>query len=322
MQEAVDTLLDISDDNDTELQRKADEFVQSLSEGQRQTIIDFLSGTEDPTKTALRNRLGDLAAELGGAAPTESGLHGPVQKILGAIDQGIERAGITGKLNELGARLGFKGEIGEKQIDFVKSMLIGFAARAVEGVVLALKRVNPTADISGMMNTSLELRLFGIKDPEQKEKYREAYLAWAKNPTTPNPPTLQQALAPATPAPATAPAAAPETAALVAAETVESERTFTFSDNSPNLKIERASDGKVTLTTDDKKAELKVLNMQSVAVRTPVGADKGTIDMKLADGTTASVEPAVLRDAVRNKTVLITATNGITKIELPEILPA
>lgn len=325
MQEAVDTLIDLSDDNDAELMGKADEFVRSLTPEQVQTMTDFLSGTEDPAKTALKTRLEALRAEMGGEAPTESALPGPVQKILDAIDQGIERAGITGKLSELGAKFGFKGEIGPKQVEFVKSMLVGFAARLVEGVVLSLKRVNPTADISAMMNTSLELRLLGIKDAEQREKYRAAYLAWAQNPTTPNPPTLQQALNPAAPAPAATPSAAPaETPAAepAAPETVESSKIVSFPDGSANLEIVRGSDQKVTLTADGKKAELKVLNMQSVAVRAPAGEDKGIVEMKLADGSTVSTEPSSLRDAVRDGTAEILASDGRTKIELPTITPA
>lgn len=320
MDAAVDALMEFAGEEDDVRTAVSETFIQSLSQAELKKVVDFLSGNEDPAKTVLQKQLIALRTEIDGTAPAETTSETPVGKILSAIDKGIERLGFEGKMNQFAAKLGFKGDVGPKQVVFLKNMLVGFAARAVEGMIMAIKRINPTMDISSMMNTSLELRLISIIDSKQREKYKEAYLAWAKNPTTPNPPTLQEIMNPlvaATPtqAPTETPAAQQTPEAPV---TVESSSIVNFPDRTSNLEIVR-TEGKITLTTDGKKADMKVENLQTIAVRAPKEGDTGIIEMKLADGKTVTTEPAVLRNAVRDEAIELLASDNTTKISLTKI---
>lgn len=321
MDAAVDTLIEFAGEDDAAISAATESFIKSLNAGELQKVVDFLSGNEDPAKAALRTELMELQEEVSGTTP-ETSSETPVQRILGAIDKGIERMGIVGKLNEFVRNRGFEGSVGPKQVEFAKKFLVDITAKAIEGAVVAMKNLGLTMDFSGIMNTSLELRLFGIADPEQREKYKEAYLAWAKNPTTPNPPTLQEVMNPSsTPAPTAVAETTPTSPTETQPEaplTVESSSIVNFPDGTPNLEITR-NDGKTTLLTDGKKAEMAVENMQSIAVRAPQGEDTGTVEMKLADGTTVSVSPTDLRNAVREKKTELLASNNTTKISLTDI---
>lgn len=161
---------------------KLDAFVRSLTETEKAALEKFLEGKPaDERAAALRNKLQTLKGTttsvsdaVGNAVETLSGLSEPAQKVVAMLDKGIERLTAGGKLNQIAAKIGFKGEIGPAQLDFVKNFFLGYAAKLFEGVTGSLRKVNPTVDISKVLNLPLELRLINIKDPVQKAKYKAA----------------------------------------------------------------------------------------------------------------------------------------------------
>lgn len=309
---------------------KLDAFVRSLTDTEKAALEKFLEGKPaDERAAALRNKLQTLKGTttsvsdaVGNAVETLSGLSEPAQKVVAMLDKGIERLTAGGKLNQIAAKIGFKGEIGPAQLDFVKNFFLGYAAKLFEGVTGSLRKVNPTVDISKVLNLPLELRLINIKDPVQKAKYKAAYLKRAKESTGVFiAPTLDEALNPQAAAPAQ-PATKPAEATPVApvtGEKVEAKRIVKLTDGTI-FDIERGSDKKTIVTAAGTKAEVKVAGGETLDVLAVDAKDKekAVVTFKLTDNRSITVDAETLRNAVQKKEKSFVAAEGI-KIELTEI---
>lgn len=305
---------------------KVDAFVKSLDVNQFAAFQRFLEGKPaNPRMASLAEKIRDLKAEISTDVPATlealSGLSEPAEKVVAMLDKGIERLTAGGKLNQIAAKIGFKGEIGPAQLDFVKNFFLGYAAKFFEGMTGSLRKVNPTVDISKVLNLPLELRLINIKDPVQKAKYKAAYLKRAKESTGVFiAPTLEEALNPQTSTPAQPAATPPEATAAAPAtgEKVEAKRTIKLTDGTI-FDIERGSDKKTIVTAAGTKAEVKVVGgeVDKVLAIDAKDKDAATVTLQLFDGRSFVLDGKKLRDAVQNKTKEFTV-NG-TKIELTEI---
>lgn len=306
---------------------RVDAFVKSLDVNQLAAFQRFLEGKPtNPRMASLAEKIRDLKAEISTDVPATvealPGLSEPAQKVVAMLDKGIERLTAGGKLNQIAAKIGFKGEIGPAQLDFVKNFFLGYAAKLFEGVTASLRKVNPTVDITKVLNLPLELRLINIKDPVQKAKYKAAYLKRAKESTGVFiAPTLDEALNPQAAAPEQ-PATKPADTAPVApvtGEKVEAKRIVKLTDGTI-FDIERGSDKKTMVTAGGNKAEVKVTGGETLDVLALDAKDKekATVTFKLVDNRSIAVDAEALRNAVQKKEKSLTTAEGI-KIELTEI---
>jgi len=309
---------------------KIDAFVSSLDSEQQAALGKFLEGKPADERTAiLRTKLQSLKSTSPSASETVgsgvealSGLSEPAQKVVAVLDKGIARLTAGGKLNEIAAKIGFKGEIGPQQLEFVKNFLLGYAAKLFEGVTGSIRKVNPTVDISKVLNLPLELRLMNIKDPVQKAKYKAAYLKRAKESTGVFvAPTLDEALNPQAAAPAQ-PASKPTetaTAAPATGERVEAKRAIKLTDGTI-FDIERGGDKKTIVSAAGNKAEVKVSGGETLDVLALDAKDKekAVVTFKLADNRSIAVDAETLRNAVQKKEKSLTTLEG-NKFELLEI---
>lgn len=327
----VDQLMGTATEKKDVPQAKIDSFVTSLDAVQKAALERFLEGKTDERAGALRARMEALKGSVSPSTDavstgidTAPDISGPAQKVIGALDRGIAKITASGKLTEIANKIGFKGEIGPAQLEFVKNFFLGYAAKVFEGVTASLKKVNPTADLTKILNLPLELRLLNIKDPIQKEKYRAAYLKRAKETNGVFvAPTIEEALHPEQTASATAPsadnkpAAAPETSPN-GEKVTDAKRTVKLTDGTI-FDIQRGPDKKTIVSAGGNKAEVKVAGAETLDVFALDAKDqaKASVSVKLTDNRVISIDGETLRNAVQKKDKTI-AASGAT-IELTEI---
>lgn len=328
----VDSLMGTATEKKEVPPAKIDAFVRGLSPAELASLETFLGGKPaDPRAAALRERVKALKGDTAAATaekPAEGleGLSEPAQKVIAALDKGIARLTSGGRLNEIAAKIGFKGEIGPQQLEFVKNYALGWAAKLFEGLTASIKKVNPTADMSRILNLPLELRLLNIKDPVQREKYKALYLKRAKESTGAFvAPTLEEALNPevasATPAaPETKPAEVAPAPVATGEKVTDVKRTVKLTDGTI-FDVQR-SDKKTTVTAGGVSAEMKIVGGETLDVFAldAKDASKATVTVKLVDDRSVSIDAETLRNAVQGKKPgekkEVTASDGSTKIEL------
>lgn len=329
----VDSLMGTATEKKEVPVTKIDTFVSALTPAELASLETFLEGKPaDPRSTTLRERVKALKVDkvpstIEQVAQGLEGLSEPAQKVVAALDKGIARLTGSGKLNEIAAKIGFKGEIGPQQLEFVKNFFLGYAAKLFEGVTASIKKVNPTADMSRILNLPLELRLLNIKDPTQKAKYKALYLKRAKESNGSFvAPTLEEAMNPevATAAPA-APAAKPAEVTPPAVTTGEkvtdTKRAVKLTDGT-SFDIARGNDEKTMVTAAGVTADMKVVGGETLDVFALDAKDgaKAVITVKLVDNRSITIDAETLRNAVQSKKPgekkEVPSSDGGTKIEL------
>ncbi len=303
-----------------------DAFVTSLNAEQMSALENFLAGKPADTRaSALRARLQQVT--VAGSAPVISDrpaegqetLSEPARKVNDALDKGIQRLFAGGKLNEFAAKIGIK-EIGPDQLKFVKSFLLGYAAKLFEGVVLSIKKINPGTNVTSMLNLPLELRLLEIPKAEDRAKYKALYLERlgkgleaptldeALNPQVAQSPVTQPASKPAEVAPTTVP---------VDNKITDAKRTIQLGDGT-SFTLTR-SNSKTIVTAAGNTVEAKVAGkeVEDVFANDANDKEKAVVTFKLVDRL-IKVDADALQKAVQNKEKVLTTEDG-TKIELLEI---
>lgn len=343
MDKTVDMLIGASVEQGEISQATVDRFVQSLTDAERGRLVAFLEGKDiDPKKAALRSRLDALRQDVTPGQPQVlEQITSTAGGIARAIDMGIERLGVTGKINDFAKRISERTGIpipvdARKVIETVRSFAMDFVAGKIENIAASLKNSN-------ILTTSRDLRMLQIK-PEHREAFKLAYDAWAKTrsgtppsiedaekyklavdqwkkaPGSKPQPTLAEALSgqPATQVAATQPAAAPTQAAAPAPEKVEGKKDVTLADGS-TASVTFGADKKVIVEVAGLKREMKAGTdaVTEVTVTKPQGADKGSVTLK-AGMRTLKVDLVALRDSVRDKKADVMTGDNSTKISLIE----
>ncbi len=299
---------------------KIDTFVQSLDPAKRQAFVSYLaSNSNTENEKALHFQITKK-----NTPSQKEEVTGPAKKIIDIVDKKIEELGIENKISEIGKKFGFIGEVGPKQIEFLKKIFMDILTKVCENILFSVASFSTVVEMKDILKAPLQLRLMQIKQENAddygvtleklKESYEKAYIAEANRARKSKgkfvPPTLDEVMAPKPLAPSQ-----PEVQPLATGEKIEGTRTVTLTDKT-TFEITH-NDKKIIVKAAGNTAEVKVKGGKVLDVQALDAKDQknAIVTLKLIDNSSITVDAERLRNAVQKKETSLQTPEGTT-IEL------